>query len=256
MDIVLNNNNPKWILVRGLMRDKRHWQDFSESLSVAVIALNIDVIALDCLGNGEFSHEKSPLTITAYARALLEQLEGNDNNIIGLSMGGMIALEMARLAPEKVSKIVVINASAANLSPWHARFSIAAVLRAYRTRVKCDKVHWLEATALKLSSDCNGENLSIAKQWSALRLESRVRLLNVFRQLWACARFKCCDSLQQPIFVFSGNKDKLVSPSCSMAIAKHYRCQLIEFDEAGHDISLDASTTLARQLKHLLLSTN
>lgn len=252
MDIVPNNSQPKWILVRGLMRDKRHWQDFIESLSAAVTAFNIDVIALDCLGNGEFSHEKSPLSIAAYANALLEQLEGRDNCIIGLSMGGMIALEMARLAPGKVSKVVVINTSAANLSPWYRRFSLIAVLAAFRKRNRNHGIDCLEATALKLSSEGYGGNHAIAKRWTELRLQNRVEFFNVLRQIWACARFRCCDSLQQPIVVFSGKLDKLVSPECSKLIAEHYRCQHIEFTDAGHDISLDSSAALIAQLKAVL----
>ncbi|MCL1094296.1 alpha/beta fold hydrolase [Shewanella kaireitica] len=253
MDRHPDNKNPKWILVRGLMRDKRHWHDFIESLSAEVMAFNVDVVAMDSLGNGVFSHEKSPLTITTYARALLEQLEGNDNNIIGLSMGGMIAIEMARLSPDKVSKVVVINTSAANLSPWFRRFNIYAVIDAYRTRNRDSGLDWSEATALKISSEHLGANLAIAKKWTKLRQENRVRLHNAVRQLWACACFKCCDSLQQPIFVFSGVLDKLVSPDCSQSIADHYRCQLIEFDNAGHDISLDSSAALIEQLKKVLL---
>ena len=253
MDRHSDNKNPKWILVRGLMRDKRHWQDFIESLSAEVIAFNVDVIAVDSLGNGVFSHEKSPLTITAYARALLEQLEGNDNNIIGLSMGGMIALEMARLAPEKVSNIVVINASAANLSPWYRRFSLPAVLVAYRMRNRNHGIDCLEATALKLSSERFGDNDTMAKHWSELKLENRVKFWNALRQLWACTWFRCCDSLQQPIVVFSGKLDKLVSPESSKSMAEHYRCQHVEFDNAGHDISLDSSAALIAQLKKVLL---
>ena len=247
------NKNPKWILVRGLMRDQRHWQDFIESLSAEVTAFDVDVIAMDSLGNGVFSHERSPLTITAYARALLEQLEANDNNIIGLSMGGMIAIEMARLAPEKVSKIVVINASAANLSPWYRRFSLHAVFTAYRMRNRTPGIDCLEATALKLSSERFGGSYAISKHWSELRLESRVQFLNALRQLWACTWFRCCDSLQQPIVVFSGKLDKLVSPECSGSIAEHYRCQHIDFNNAGHDVSLDSSAALIAQLKKVLL---
>lgn len=247
------SHRTKWILLRGLMRDKRHWHDFAVMLQAQVMAHDIDIMALDSRGNGVFSSDKSPLSITEYAGVLLEQIEEGDNCIIGLSMGGMIAIEMARLSPKKVSKVVIINTSAANLSPWYRRFSIYAVIDAYRTRNRDNGVDWSEATALKLSSEHLGTSPAMARKWSKLRQQNRVRLHNAVRQLCACAYFKCCDRLQQPIFVFSGVLDKLVSPECSQSIAEHYRCQLVEFDNAGHDISLDNPAALIAQLKKALL---
>ena len=235
------------------MRDKRHWDEFCNSLSKELVADNIEVLPFDTLGNGDNNQLESPLCITDYAKALLLQLPASNYCIIGLSMGGMIALEMARLAPSMVAKVVVINASASNLSPWYLRFNLIALLNAYWCRTKAEDVHWLEATALYISSEqhCNSEVL--AKRWSQFRVEGRVSLRNALRQLWACARYRCSHSLQQPVFVFSGRLDQLVAPSCSKAMAKHYHCRLIEFEQAGHDISIDVSAALTAQLKKALL---
>jgi pimeloyl-ACP methyl ester carboxylesterase len=243
-----------WVLIRGLMRDKRHWREFEDDLTVQMAANKIDVIALDTLGNGTLSDCTSPLTITAYAKALVKQLAGNDNCLIGLSMGAMIALEMARLAPQKVSKVVVINASAANLSPWYARFNLKAIVTAYLGRVKQGAVHWLECTALKLSSERYGDNQAMCEHWSELRLDYRSKMHNVVRQIWACVNFQTPDNLQQPIFVFNGSSDRLVNPSCSVQLSLYYKTELIEFEAAGHDISLDCPAALIAQLEKVLLS--
>ncbi|MFT5788318.1 MAG: pimeloyl-ACP methyl ester carboxylesterase [Shewanella sp.] len=244
----------RWVLIRGLMRDKRHWRCFAEDLTAQMTAVSIDVIALDTLGNGTLSQYTSPLNITAYARALVQKLEGHDNCIIGLSMGGMIALEMARLAPQKVSKVVVINASAVNLSPWYARLNLKAIVTAYLGRVKQGEVHWLECTALKLSSERYGDDQAMCEHWSELRLGNRSKMQNVVRQIWACANFQAPDKLQQPVFVFNGSLDRLVNPRCSVELALYYQTELIEFEQAGHDISLDSPAALIAQLKKVLLS--
>ena len=63
-----------WVLLRGLVREKRHWEGFPEQFQAAVP--QDTVITLDLPGNGEFWQERSPTRIAAMVAHAREQLVG------------------------------------------------------------------------------------------------------------------------------------------------------------------------------------
>ncbi|WP_139152059.1 alpha/beta fold hydrolase, partial [Vibrio cholerae] len=101
-----------WVLLRGLMRDKRHWNGFDQRLRQR----GGTVFTPDLPGNGLLSHQKSPLSIAKYAQAVWQQLDENLQGqpfyLLGLSMGGMLAMEMAQQRPWQVKHVFVLNSSA------------------------------------------------------------------------------------------------------------------------------------------------
>ena len=160
------------VLLRGLMRDKRHWGEF-ETLLQSRLGGCHHVLAIDTIGNGEFASEISPLNIMDYTAAIIDQLvqiKEDEIYIVGLSMGGMIALELGAclkeygstyskqstpkrltslspteepqvkplnmLANKTICGMVIINSSAANLSAWYKRFQLKQLILAFRRRVK------------------------------------------------------------------------------------------------------------------------
>ncbi|GIU36808.1 alpha/beta hydrolase [Shewanella schlegeliana] len=246
------------VLIRGLMRDKRHWNEFAKLLQKR-LPNGHQVISLDILGNGDSVDSRGPLTIDEYAEELLfrlRQLTCDDCYIVGLSMGGMIALQMASLQAKSVDManevqikgVAVLNASAANLSPWYQRFQLGAVFNAFRHRVKDPKVSVLEAMIIASTSVTQGRNLHLVLKWTQYRTLGHTHFSNVLRQLWACRQFNCPAKIATSITVMSGLKDKLVSPNCSQKLARYYRSKLVEFDCAGHDLSLDCPEKLCQML--------
>lgn len=74
----------RWVLLRGLVRNIRHWGEFPK---------------------------------------MLEQAEG----VVAVSMGGMIAMDWCDRFPEDFSKVVLINSSAGNLTPFYKRLKTTAL---------------------------------------------------------------------------------------------------------------------------------
>ncbi|WP_299806191.1 alpha/beta hydrolase [uncultured Shewanella sp.] len=258
------------VLIRGLMRDKRHWKDFTNLLQQSLSDRH-RVIALDTLGNGYLVNSLSPLRIDEYAKELLERLNYDSNYdktyqrnsdksenyyLVGLSMGGMIALQMVSLqeravgleSDKRIKAVAVINASAANLSPWYERFKLNALCLAFKHRLKGANISALEASIIALTSSTQLHNMDLARRWSQYRIATRTRLTNGLRQLWACSQYMSPAKLSVPITVLSGREDKLVSPDCSKKLAQYYQSKLIEFHRAGHDLSLDCPEKLCQEL--------
>ena len=252
-----------WVMLRGLMRDERHWQGFAERL----VASGERVITVDLPGNGRLASEPSPKSIDGYCDSVWSQIaphinpfKGKSVVLIGLSMGGMTALALASRYPDRIRQLVLLNSSAANLSPWYRRFRLlplfGAIMRAVRLKLTQlgSRLSLVEACVLQYTSLYHGDDLALIANWSRWRGERRTRLCNGMRQLIACARFQAPPLSSIPVVVICAADDKLADPRCSQALASFYQTQAIVLPNCGHDISLDAPEALQACLKANLVA--
>lgn len=250
------------VLLRGLMRDSRHWYGFDELLSQQTALSLFNVICVDLPGNGTLVTQKSPMKMADYCAAVWQQIdealfaqhkrpEQTQLLLVGLSMGGMLALTMAAQCPERVKQVVLINSSAANLSPWYQRFQLGGLLvslakvltSAIQNRVASSQPqkphHWLEATVLAFTSQQLAQHSQVIVAWSELRQQCHTSFSNGLRQIYASARFDCPVLTGVSVMVVVGNQDKLADPKCSEQLAQFYQAQLHQINDCGHDVSLD-----------------
>jgi pimeloyl-ACP methyl ester carboxylesterase len=106
---------PPIVFVHGL---SGCWQNWLEQLPV--FAAEHRVLALDLPGFGHSPMPREQITITAYARlldGLMGQLGIDSAAVVGNSMGGFIAAELAIAYPQRVEQLVLI--SAAGISTYH-----------------------------------------------------------------------------------------------------------------------------------------
>jgi pimeloyl-ACP methyl ester carboxylesterase len=254
------------VLLRGLMRDSRHWNGFDQRLSQQAV----NVISVDLPGNGVLVNQVSPGKMQDYCDAVWQQIDAallkqgtppSQVNLVlvGLSMGGMLALTMAAQRRSRVQQVVLINSSAANLSPWYYRFQCWGLMMSLAHALLSvvpghhqggtDRGHWLEATVLDFTSRHLGQNIEVINAWSVLRLQSHTSFINGLRQLYASARFHSPVLQGTCVSVIVANQDRLANPKCSEQLALFYQTQLHKIDDCGHDASLDQP----QQLQQLLL---
>ena len=247
-----------WVLLRGLMRDRRHWQGFEQRLERKLGAEHT-LICPDLAGNGELAHMTSPVAIADYAQAVWQQIDSHTDPsrviLVGLSMGAMLAQDMALRSPSRVSQLILLNSSSANLSPWYQRFYLGSVMSALWYCRKDRDLSFVESSVLMLTSFHRGNDRELAAQWTQYRQMFHTSLLNSLRQLYAAARYHSPAALELPIAVVTGLDDKLVSLKCSQALARHYRCGLFPIKQCGHDIALDQPERLCELLLSIALGT-
>jgi pimeloyl-ACP methyl ester carboxylesterase len=97
------------VFVHGLGSSSQDW-----SRQVDAFADSYRVITFDVRGHGQSDKPEGPYSIPLFAEdtaALLWALEAAPANIVGLSMGGMIALQLALDAPDLVKRLVVVNST-------------------------------------------------------------------------------------------------------------------------------------------------
>src|SRR3989339_877925 len=108
--------NRNGILLRGLMRDARHFEDFPSRLAAAT---GDQVHCLDLRGKGSRNLEASPLSVTAMAKAVRREAKAKGlqppYHLLAISLGGMVALEWAHLFCPELAGLVLINTSAQGL---------------------------------------------------------------------------------------------------------------------------------------------
>lgn len=113
-------DGPPVVLIHGLGLDMRMWDDqFGE------LAASYRVIRYDLRGFGKSTPQTDERFLHAEdLRALLDYLKAPQGNVIGLSLGGTIALQFAVLYPESVLSLILVD-SALDAFEWSAAWETA-----------------------------------------------------------------------------------------------------------------------------------
>lgn len=103
----VQGEGPNVVLLHGLGSAGADWQPQIEYLQQ-----NFQVITVDMRGHGESEAPSGRYTIERLARDVLEVMDslGVDGaHLIGISMGGALAFEMAVQRPERVGSLIIVN---------------------------------------------------------------------------------------------------------------------------------------------------
>ncbi len=117
-----DSQNPALVFLHGGGLSSREWEPQFAALSDSFYCL-----APDLPEQGQ-SADTKPFTLADTASrviSLIESLPAQKANVIGLSLGGAVALEVARMAPEKVDHLIV-SGTAAGLGKWLGKITIAS----------------------------------------------------------------------------------------------------------------------------------
>jgi pimeloyl-ACP methyl ester carboxylesterase len=112
-------SGPPLVFVHGLSGSWPNWLE-----QMAVFAPERRVLALDLPGFGHSPGDAGEISMPGYARlldSLLDQLGLENAAVVGNSMGGLIAAELAASFPERVERIVLV--SPAGLSTYANRLT-------------------------------------------------------------------------------------------------------------------------------------
>ena len=100
-------DRPTLLLIHGLAGNSRTWKDVMPGL-----AHDFSVLAPDLLGHGESAKPMGDYSLGAYAsglRDLLARLDIGSVTVVGHSLGGGVAMQLAYQHPELVDRLVLIG---------------------------------------------------------------------------------------------------------------------------------------------------
>ncbi|WP_372831957.1 alpha/beta fold hydrolase [Pontibacterium sp.] len=245
---MVNQTLGRWVLLRGLTRECRHWGGFTELLAQTLP--HSDIQCIDLPGNGLLHEQASPAQVSRITDAVRAQHESRGGvYVLGLSMGGMVAIDWALRYPEEVAGLVLINSSLAELNPiWQrVRWQVwLSMVRAFLTSAENR-----EELIYKLTCNVRDDQESILSQWLRYQGECPVLRRNFIHQLLAAARYHLPatgNPLVHNALVLAGAGDRLVSPACSSRIATVFDTPLHLHPTAGHDLTHDDPIWVLEQI--------
>lgn len=244
---------PPLILSSGLGGSASYWQP-----NIAALAEHFRVIAYDHRGTGR-SDRVLPehFSVDDMARDLIALMDGLDigfADVIGHAAGGVAGLRLARIEPERLGRLVVINgwikADPHFLRCFEARLNllrhsgVEAFLRAQP--IFLFPAEWISAHSDELDAELPHQLASFP---GAETMERRIAALATFDASgWI-------GELRRPILALGAHDDMLVPWKCSEALgAANPAIHLVDMSWGGHACNVTDPDTFNRLVLTFLRS--
>jgi pimeloyl-ACP methyl ester carboxylesterase len=243
-----------WVLIRGLTREHRHWEDFPGKLQRCFP--DTKILLPDLPGNGDHAGLSSPACIRDMLLSLREdiasELAAGPVHIIGLSMGAMVAIEWMKSYPHECAASILINTSLKGVSPFYHRLRPENYFRIFYSMVTSNHYR-REKTILKMTSNLYPDTEQLLRRWVSYAQQSTVLPSNALRQLLAASRYRAPRLKPDvPILLLSSKNDNLVNSQSSVSLAGKWSLPLEIHPHAGHDLTLDDGDWVCQKISHWL----
>ena len=245
-----------WVLLRGLMREQRHWGSFIQQFAQA--HPHERIITLDFAGNGALYQQASATSISAMVeqarqqvRQQLQQQQQVEGKIklLAISLGGMVAVAWAERYPHELQRLILINTSLAPYNPFYQRLRPAnypAIIATMLTGTQRQREQLILRLTSHQSDTAGAERL--LDDWVSFARQYPIRRRNILRQLFAAMRYRApAQAPQVPLLMLAGARDVLVNPQCSATLARRWQVELRIHPDAGHDLPLDDPAWVIQQ---------
>jgi pimeloyl-ACP methyl ester carboxylesterase len=237
-------NAPDLVLLHGYTGHARSWDAFAEAMSD-----RYRVIALDQRGHGEsgwaaadaYGIENMADDLTAFVAAL--GLQGF--TLLGLSMGGMVAMEYAGRRPPELAAVVIVDIAPEMVSSgagrirdgakasdiFASRDAAFAAARADNPRPpEAHHRHRVDHSLMRLADGT----------WT-WRYDRALRSVSALRPRDAATAWRSCAAITVPALLIRGAESDLLSPETAARMVETIPGGLFaEVAGAGHSVPLDA----------------
>ena len=204
------------------------------------LAADHEVILFDNAGVGA-SGGKTPNKVAemtepcvAFSRALcLKQI-----HVVGFSLGGMIAQQLALEHPELIGRLILLGTGPrggedmtfTGLSPEEQADPVAFLLAAFYSPSEASQAAGREYLK-RLGSRQKDLDLPVSRDSAVAQLDA----IREWGTIPAAGRYATLKNVTHPTLIVHGNKDIVVTPINAFILAKHLpNAQLIMYPDANH----------------------
>ena len=244
-----------FILLRGLAREAAHWLDFPELLQQA-LGDNYQLHLVDFPGCGKYFTRPALISIAAmtdHARAEIDitaiNARGEPVYLLGISMGGMVALDWAQRFPQELHGLVLVNSSAGNQPFW---WRLRPAAWPTMTRALLTSSDTREAAVLSIVSNNRDDYAQRTNQWLIIQQQRPVTRNTIVTMLRAAARFRPQAQCAVAGMVIASKCDRMVSVRASEGLARQFGWPIAHHPSAGHDLPMDDPQWLADKISQWL----
>ena len=223
-------SGPPLVLLHGLAGSGRWWQR-----NIAHLAQRFRVYVVDLIGFGA-SGGLHPLIfdeVAGYIAAWMDQLDIRRASIVGHSMGGLVAADLAASAPDRIERLVLVDA-AAFLAEQHYVYHLQGLFREL-FQVQIDFLTMLAADAYRAGP---------------------FTLMNAINQLLTTDFRPKLSLVQAPTLLVWGEHDALVPLEIGKRLCYHLPAsnRIVVIKGAGHNPMWDRPVAFNRVVEDFLVA--
>jgi 3-oxoadipate enol-lactonase len=224
------------LLIMGLSANVDWWGDDF----LAPLAERFHVVAYDNRGAGRSDKPEGPYPIPLMAVdavGLMDHLGWESAHVMGASMGGMIAQELALEYPERVRRLVLLCTNCGGPESVPASPEVLTMLYAPRKSLSDEDIARMTLYLLfpPRYIEENPEKMEeVVKDLLIAPTPPKCFIWQITGvSMWSC-HSRLAD-LRHPTLIMTGNEDVLIPPENSRILAKAIPdSELVEYEGAGH----------------------
>jgi pimeloyl-ACP methyl ester carboxylesterase len=237
---------PATLLLHGIGNYGRYWDFFADA-----VAGRLRLVATDARGHGESgrpANAYTPQDFVADAVAVLDTLQLDRVVVVGHSMGGTHAIRLAAANPERVERLVIVDAGPEPMAEGSARARRLSLERPDRFANADDALAYLRRTSPGYGADVYANRMRWLFReddggltWRSSH-DALTSIISGARHgdLWDAVRAIRC-----PVLVVRGTRSNVLSADVAQRMISTLAVgQLFELD-AGHNVALDRPKELA-----------
>jgi 3-oxoadipate enol-lactonase len=241
---------PTVLLIMGLALSSRAWDRLPTLLS-----RDFRVVIFDNRGTGRsaragFAYRMSDLADDA--AAVLDAADCAVAHVFGISMGGMVAQELAIRHPGRVRSLAL----GCTFASWRGRTGPSLNTKLDLLLLNLGFVTPARISRVLVSAEWHAAHPEAALHW--IRRAERTALRYATAQVLAIARHDTLPRLHRiraPTLILTGTADKLVPPANSEVLARSIPgARLLELPDAGHVFPLERERETVSALREHFLA--
>lgn len=227
------------VLIRGVGSNADHWYE-----QAPVLSKEYRVIVFDNRGIARSSDPGGEFSISVMARdviGLLDYLRIEKAHVLGLSMGGMIAQELAIQYPERVSGLILAST---HCGGRHQIEAVAEVSSVFTDMIyTASDESRLKAAACLFDPETLENRPEVARKYSEISSKQPANTKILSKQWEALLKHDTFDRLPRiktPTLVLTGKGDLLIPPENSEILAKRIPgAELKIIPGGGHQVLIE-----------------
>lgn len=227
------NGDGPWLTILGGLGDTtRNWGTLTNQLTK-----HFTVLLLDHRGSGQSEKTLPPYSMELFAQdtiALWKSLGIVKSNVLGFSMGGMIAQELAITHPERMEKLILISSSPNKKRFPPKNLSVPQILESYTH----EEIHYSQTYKLLFSKTFQKKYSTQTFVKFQLGHPHPQPKENFLAQYYAVRNFDSTGHLHKitcPTLILLGDSDEMSSKEGAEFLHKHIAgSKLILYNDCGH----------------------
>ncbi len=235
------------LFIHGLGSSGQDWEE-----QVSFFSKDYMVITIDVRGHGQSSKPPGPYSIKLFAEdtaACIRSLEFSPVHIVGISMGGMIAFQLAISNPELIKSMTIVNSGPEMAAhSFKERLQIIQRLLIFRL-FSMQKIGEVISGRLFPKAEQKELRSMMIERWAK---NDKLAYMDSFKALLGWSVMEHIGSLNCPALVIAADEDYTSVSSKEAYVSKMPNAQIVVIKDSRHATPLDQTEQFNKTLASFL----